>query len=247
MDIYKDTTNNEFFYLYKKTHNKTGLKYLGYTEKDDVFKYKGPGKRWLKHLEKHGYDIETEILLVTYSHDEIKAVGKYYSKLWDIVKSKEWANLTIEEGRGGNTVSNRKWITNGDLEKYILNTEEIPQGWRKGRSVNSAFNNSEKQKIFSSKRNPEKQVETYRKNQLAGKYENSYKHRKPTFTGKSHNKNTKEKLSEWQLKNSPVKGTSWINNGSRQMRINIENDALPEGYVLGRLNNDRSCNDKKIQ
>lgn len=246
MDIYKKATNNEFFYLYKKTHNKTGLKYLGYTEKDDVFKYQGSGKRWLKHLEKHGYDVKTEILLVTYSHEEIKFMGEYYSKLWNIVKNEEWANLTIEEGRGGNTVSNKRWITDGNLEKYILKTEEVPRGWYEGRSPKSVFKNPEKQKYFSSKRNTKKQVETYRKNYLEGKYKNSYKHRKATFTGKSHNKDTKEKLSEWHLKNSPTKGTSWINNGYNQMRINIENGELPEGYVLGRLKNDRSCKDRKI-
>lgn len=247
MDIYKNSAAcKEFFYLYKKTHNKTGLKYLGYTENDDVFLYKGSGKRWLDHLKKHGYDIHTEILIVTYSHDEIKAMGEYYSKIWNIVESKEWANLTVEEGRGGNTVSDKKWITNGEKEKYILKTEKIPDGWRSGRSSKNVFKNSDNQKYFSSKRDPKKQVETYRKNQLAGKYKDSYKHRKSTFTGKSHSNNTKEKISEWHLKNSPTKGTTWINNGHHQTRINIENDALPEGYVLGRLKNDRLCKNRKV-
>ena len=40
-------------YLYVKTHNKTGLKYLGKTEQDP-FVYLGSGKRWLNHLNKHG-------------------------------------------------------------------------------------------------------------------------------------------------------------------------------------------------
>jgi hypothetical protein len=246
MDIYKGASKGEFYYLYKKTHNKTGLKYLGYTEKDDVFSYRGSGKIWLRHLEKHGDDIVTEILLVTYSHSEIKAAGRYYSELWNIVESKEWANLRIEDGYGGDTVSNKKWITNGLLEKYILKTEKTPEGWKPGRSSKSTFKNSDKQKYFSSKRDTKKQVETYRKNKLNGKYENSYKNRKATFTGKPHNSNTKEKLSEWQLKNSPSRGTSWINNGNHQIRINIENNELPEGYILGRLKNDRSCTDKKI-
>jgi transposase len=52
-------------YLYVKTHNKTGLKYLGKTTKLDPHKYSGSGKRWLRHLKKHGFDYTTEILLVT--------------------------------------------------------------------------------------------------------------------------------------------------------------------------------------
>lgn len=50
--------------LYVKTHNKTGLKYLGYTKRDP-FKYKGSGYCWVPHIRKHGNDVSTEILLVT--------------------------------------------------------------------------------------------------------------------------------------------------------------------------------------
>ena len=44
------------FYLYLKTHNKTGLKYLGYT-KNDPMKYKGSGKYWSNHIKIHGNDV----------------------------------------------------------------------------------------------------------------------------------------------------------------------------------------------
>jgi hypothetical protein len=37
--------------LYKKTHRKTGLKYLGYTSRDP-FSYTGSGKYWSRHLKK---------------------------------------------------------------------------------------------------------------------------------------------------------------------------------------------------
>ena len=39
--------------LYVKTHNKTGLKYLGRTTQDP-YKYKGSGTYWRSHLKKHG-------------------------------------------------------------------------------------------------------------------------------------------------------------------------------------------------
>lgn len=86
-------------YLYKKTHRITGLKYLGKTIQDPV-KYKGSGKVWLPHIKKHGNDVETEILKECSSVDELKKWGLYYSKLWNIVESSDWANLKDEEGDG---------------------------------------------------------------------------------------------------------------------------------------------------
>jgi len=235
MNIYIE---KEFFYLYKLTHNKTGLKYLGYTENDNICQkggYYGSGKRWLNHLEKYGKDISLEILFVTYSHEELKHMGLYYSELWDIVKSKDWANFRPEQGYGGNTVSDKMWITDGLNEKYILKTSILPEGWKKGRSNRCAFKNPDNQRKYSTKRDPQKQVETYKKNKAVGKYDNSYKHRKPTFTGKTHSKEAKEKLSKYQLENSKFKDTKWINNGIEELRININTSTIPENYILGRL------------
>jgi hypothetical protein len=89
------------YYIYVKTHNVTGLKYLGYTKQKDPHKYTGSGVRWLKHLKKHGFDYKTEILKECSSKAEVREHGIYYSKLWDIVKDKGWANLIEEQGDGG--------------------------------------------------------------------------------------------------------------------------------------------------
>lgn len=94
-------------YLYVKTHNITGLKYLGKTSKDP-YKYLGSGLYWLKHLAKHGNNITTEILLETDNTEEIKEKGLYYSKLWNVKASPGWANLTDEEGTGGAIFKGRK-------------------------------------------------------------------------------------------------------------------------------------------
>jgi hypothetical protein len=88
------------YYLYKKTHKKTNLKYLGFT-KNDPTKYKGSGIYWLLHCDRHGDDVETEVLCETDSRAKIKELGIYYSKLWDVVNSPEWANLKPETGEGG--------------------------------------------------------------------------------------------------------------------------------------------------
>jgi general stress protein YciG len=89
------------YYLYVKTHSTTGLKYLGQTRAANPHKYPGSGKRWKHHLKKHGKNISTKILLVTEDKEELKETGVFFSKLWNIVESNEWANLKDEEGDGG--------------------------------------------------------------------------------------------------------------------------------------------------
>ena len=88
-------------YLYKKTHNQTGLKYLGKTTHKDPHKYQGSGNRWKPHIKKHGYDVTTEILKECSSTEEVRHWGEFYSNLWNIVESDEWANLRPEIGDGG--------------------------------------------------------------------------------------------------------------------------------------------------
>lgn len=87
------------FYLYVKRHNVTGLKYLGFTHRDP-FKYSGSGHYWMKHLKKHGNDVSTEIQGEFTDMATLRAEGKRYSELWNIVSSIEWANLMFETGDG---------------------------------------------------------------------------------------------------------------------------------------------------
>lgn len=94
-------------YLYVKTHKKTGLKYLGKTEQDP-YRYGGSGSYWVKHLKKHGSDVHTDILLATESSEELRETGLFFSKIWNIVESEDWANLVPEEGEGGHNLKHLK-------------------------------------------------------------------------------------------------------------------------------------------
>ena len=93
------------YYLYVKTHNITGLKYLGKT-KQDPYKYGGSGIMWRAHIKKHGYEVTTEILKECQTHEELKYWGLHYSTAWNVVNSRDsngnkiWANLVPEEGQG---------------------------------------------------------------------------------------------------------------------------------------------------
>lgn len=86
-------------YLYIKTHNITGLKYLGKTERNPET-YQGSGKYWCRHIKKHSYDVTTEVIYQSENKEDIKSAGIYYSLFYDVVKSKQWANLIEEKGDG---------------------------------------------------------------------------------------------------------------------------------------------------
>jgi hypothetical protein len=87
-------------YLYIKTHKITGLNYLGKTTQNP-FTYPGSGLHWKRHLQKHGNHVHTTVLQECTTNEEISRWGIYYSGLFNIVESKEWANLKPESGDGG--------------------------------------------------------------------------------------------------------------------------------------------------
>lgn len=103
--------------LYLKTHNITGLKYLGYTSKEDAHSYEGSGKRWIRHIKKHGYDVTTQILFETEDAELFKQVALEYSEKWDVVSSKEFANLMNETGSGGDNSKNIDYDRLGDIQR----------------------------------------------------------------------------------------------------------------------------------
>ena len=89
-------------YLYIKQSPK-GLLYLGKTVQDP-YKYEGSGLRWQNHLKSHNIkpsDLQTWILHETTSEQEIKELGLYYSNLFNVVKSDQWANMKEDTGEGG--------------------------------------------------------------------------------------------------------------------------------------------------
>jgi len=64
------------------------------------------------HLKKHGNDVTTVILKECQDQDELKKWGIYYSELWDIVESNDWANVRPENGDGGDTSLTPNYLKN---------------------------------------------------------------------------------------------------------------------------------------
>lgn len=87
-------------YLYVKTHLDTGLQYFGKTVKDS-HTYLGSGTRWLKHLNRHGHNVKTEIIGYFEDFEQCKNAALEFSKKHNIVKSNKWANLMEETLDGG--------------------------------------------------------------------------------------------------------------------------------------------------
>lgn len=81
-----------------------GYWYLGKTETDNYEDYLGSGTVWNNHLRKNNYnksDIHTTIIFETNDFEQLKEMGLYYSKHFDVVNNSDWANLINENGSGG--------------------------------------------------------------------------------------------------------------------------------------------------
>jgi hypothetical protein len=129
-------------YLYVKTHSKTGLKYLGKTTQDP-FTYLGSGVDWRAHLNEHGEDHTTEIIRECKSNKELNEWGRYYSDLWNVAESQEWANRIPETGGGSCDLETAKKISiklkgrkkSPRSEEHKRNLSESCKGVKKPRSV----------------------------------------------------------------------------------------------------------------
>lgn len=218
-------------YLYVKTHNVTGLKYLGKTEQIDPHKYTGSGKNWCKHLEHHGYDYSTQILLATEDKEELKDTGLFFSKLWNVVRSREWANRIPESGEGiaKNTTTvkdktGKKFNISIFDEKY-LNGEYV--GHTKGKTV--AYDQMGI-KVYVNSNDPRFITGELRGNNKSKIYIFKDDARKmiyktdliPDGWNKGDNREKKNK------------GKIWITNGIESSMIFLSENIIPDGWTTGR-------------
>lgn len=115
-------------YLLIKQHNVTGLKYLCKHEAhslDECVRYRGSGVYWTKHIKKYGNNVSTECIFITESKEVFRKIATEYSLKFDVVNSKDWANLTIEEGQGGDTITDK--VAHGKIMKMVHQRPEVKE------------------------------------------------------------------------------------------------------------------------
>lgn len=119
------------YYLMIKEIEQTGMKYLckrkqHKTDPDDHIKYRGSGVLWRRILNSHPeYTIKTTVLGL-YTSEELKHIGLFYSEIYNIIESSEWANLINEIGDGGDTSNTEGWLK--AMETRKPNPSMV--GWR---------------------------------------------------------------------------------------------------------------------
>ena len=87
-------------YLYAKQHRNTGLRYFGKTKKNP-YTYNGSGTYWKRHLKIHGNNVETTWVQAYEDEAILTEEAIFYSNVYNIADSDEWANLTFENGLDG--------------------------------------------------------------------------------------------------------------------------------------------------
>jgi hypothetical protein len=246
-------------FIYLKTHDESGLKYLGIT-KQNPHKYIGSGTRWLNHLKKHGRKITTKILFSSFDKKEVVEMGKFYSTLWDVVNNKEFANLKIEEGDGGfdhinklppskrpNIATLKRNIELGltVMGKYNW-TEDSYERHKKARGNFLGKKHTEESKIKMSRSQKGKS-----KPRIKGPANSNYgkvwcvkKDAKDCYSRKSYKKDqipegwitTKEFKHLKKDKTNSAYGKHWFNDGIKNYFLTEDNEKIKElSLVLGRL------------
>lgn len=187
-------------FLYVKTHNITGLKYLGQTSRSDVEIYSGSGKYWKRHIKKHGNNVSTYIITQCEYLEEIRKWGLLYSNMWNVTESSEWANLKEEAGQGGKQNSEVK-LKMSQIKKEQFSSGKI-QPWNKNKT--GMLSDEVCKKISERQTGRKLPAETIQKMKNADR--STYTRTAPVST------ETRQKLSEI-LRNKPSRslGYKWTN------------------------------------
>lgn len=132
-------------YLYIKRHSITGLLYFGKSARTEkqMLKYTGSGRPyWANHLKKHGKEhVETVWYCLFTEEEECKKFALQFSEQQNIVESKEWVNLKLENGLEGGGIKGIKFI---NRKSRGPDTEEMKA--KKSSKVNGKLRSEEDKK-----------------------------------------------------------------------------------------------------
>ena len=200
--------------LYVKEHNVTGMKYFGKHKvcSTSISEYPGSGTDWTEHLLEHGDDVTTHSVGIWDETDpELTYAAKSISSHFDIVNSKEWANMKIEDGHEGGW----DYVNENGLNNIAGNNIEG------GTTVKNKWQ-YDKQWALSQK----EQMPSRPQNKAFGMYGNTEKAMKKKKAVYKKNKHAQGS------KNSQF-GTMWITNETESKKI-PRGDLIPNGWRAGR-------------
>ena len=218
-------------FLYKKTHNKTGLQYLGKTKNKPQI-YTGSGIKWLRHLKKWGNDVTTEIIKVCETEKDLKYWGIFYSKKWNIVESNDWANLKMEEGDGGDMSSSVRYINSRKTKEFRKKQSDGAKGNTNVRGYRWWSNG------LVHKRSKESPGDNYYLKSPDIK-DSARKKISEKNKGRILTDQHKEKLSISAKNRKPnSKGTIWVKN-KQNIRKRVYPENIPEGFFSVKELNDK--------
>lgn len=218
-------------YLYVKTHNQTGMRYLGQTTSKDPYKYPGSGKYWKLHLKKHGSNFSTEIIKECTSVKEVKQWGEYYSNLWNVVNDPSWANLKPETGDGGWPKDARIGTHHTDASKQKISIAKKGVPNPKNSVPRTMEQREHLRKINSGKTIPQSVIDKIVETKLKNPFKHSEEFKEKMRVPKTDT--TRSKMKEAQnVRRSNIK-EKWITNGINNKLINSESE-IPVGWTYGR-------------
>lgn len=226
---------NKYYIIYQTTNKINGKIYVGKHKTNDLNDgYLGSGKHLNNAIAKYGVEnFERTILFFCESEDEMNAKeAEIVNK--DFVARKDTYNLKVG-GDGG-------WDFINDPNKSGYDSE------KRSKQIGNAYKNVELRKFISEK------IREYLKNETKEHKEQREKHSrqalldgyktgkiKPTFQGKHHTKETKEKISiahkgkRCGNENSMANRKWWKDPNDKTKSLSIkEGDPVPEGWVRGR-------------
>jgi len=242
-------------YLYIKTHNKTGLQYFGkFTGTERRFKkYKGSGLYWKRHIKKHGYDVTTNIYSIfDINNCNIEDVALDFSIENNIVDSKEWANLVLENGLDGSLNNlGKKLCNDGILQKYFRE-DDIPHNFNIGSIYEYKWYNDDINEYFITIKNSKnlklgrlkKKGEYYNNGKELLLIMNKINIPKGFVKGGIISKVYNNGIIERRFKTDDIipenfnrgmlKLGKWYNNGEMEKRFRI-NEPITKGFELGQI------------
>jgi hypothetical protein len=216
----KQASRRKYHYIYKTTCLITNRYYIGMHSTDNLEDgYQGSGKRLWRSINKYGrVNHQTEILEFLPNREQLK---QRESKIVNEELISDELCMNLQLGGGGG------FINSNHYDKF---TEARKLGYKKGLAKQAWL-----------KENDEEWYGNYKKalSKNALKHE---LHLKYDWTGKSHSKDTKQKMSESAKlrtgnKNSQF-GTCWIYNNETKQCIKIKNTEidsyLSNGWTKGR-------------